>query len=476
MKRRKGSITLFSSISLLLVTAAIFALLEGTRLQELQRFSKLQTMAALESVFAEYNSCLWQNYHLLGASDMQMEGILEAQANARQEDGANFLRFEVQDIEIESYTRITDEEGTVYINCVSAYMRENVLYETIKEVYSQYEAIKQLLDTSELDAANIGDAIDEIKNLDKNKQKSSARIANKKGAEVLALLEAVEEWRRMGILGLVVKDTSKLSRQEMDFGNGLLKRELLKGNSEITDTVDWEDRVLLQLYLMSYMSNLQEEKAGRALSYELEYLLGKKSNDLENLNIVVAKLLAIREASNFLYLLSSPARVAEAKALAVAIGGASLNPIVIELIKVALLTAWALAESILDIRALLAGKRIALLKSEESWTLDLDNIGGISKDFAMAKESKWGLSYENYLGIILLLEDENSLAMRAMNVQEATIRKTYQDENFGMDTLIVQASVNVGYRYEPIFPFLRVVDAQERWEYELFGTADYGYY
>ena len=42
MKREKGSITLFSLISLLLITAALFALLEGTRLQEMYRFADLQ--------------------------------------------------------------------------------------------------------------------------------------------------------------------------------------------------------------------------------------------------------------------------------------------------------------------------------------------------------------------------------------------------------------------------------------------------
>ena len=480
MARRKGSITLFSVIALLLVTAAIFAILEGTRLQELRRFADLQTEAALEAAFAEYNTCLWQEYHLLGTEQSQMKVILEETANGRQGSGANFLRFVPTKIEVVNNSRITDGEGAVFIHAVSTYMKDNMLYEAIKEIYSQYEAIKQVLDSSELDVSNITEAIEEMKHLGETKEKNSFGTAKKnkveKGIDVQALLKTAERWKKMGILELVIEDTSKLSEQEVDFENGLLKRKLQKGTTEKFVATNWEDRILLQQYLLTYMSSLQSPKEGRALSYELEYLLGEKSSDVANLKSVATKILAIREASNFLYLLSNPAKVAEAEALAIAIGGISLNPALIELIKIALLTAWALAESILDVRALLGGKRVALLKSDESWTLGLENIGGITEGFMTAKESIWGLSYENYLGILLLLEKEKKLAMHAMNVQEATIRKAYEDESFCLDSLVTEASTEISYTYEPVFPFLRVIDAQMRWEYKLLGAEDYSYY
>ena len=55
MIKAKGSVTVFSLLSLLLVTAALFALLEGTRYQEIRRFANLQTDTALESAFSNYN-------------------------------------------------------------------------------------------------------------------------------------------------------------------------------------------------------------------------------------------------------------------------------------------------------------------------------------------------------------------------------------------------------------------------------------
>ena len=196
----------------------------------------------------------------------------------------------------------------------------------------------------------------------------------------------------------------------------------------------------------------------------------------QNLKATANRLLAVREAANFLYLLSNSACMTQAETLATLFVGVTANPLLIKVVKIGLLTAWAMAESILDVRAILAGKRIALLKSEESWTIALENLGEISKGFMMAKESDWGLAYEDYLGILLLLERDQTLAMRSMNLQEATIRQNYADDSFGMDTLIIQTKLKVRYSYEPVFPFLHAIDADDAWEYKVSAEANYGYY
>ncbi|MBQ8518852.1 MAG: hypothetical protein IJ455_04485 [Agathobacter sp.] len=478
MKREKGSITIFSLISLLLITAALFAMLEGTRFQELQRFAKLQTKAALESVFANYNTCLWEKYHLLGTNETLMGEQVEKAADGRTGRGTNFLRLNTEKIATKSYTLITDGEGRVFIGSVAGYMRDNLLYETAKELYSQYDAIKHLMDSNQMDLSDIGTALKEIENTDvPSRTNSFETTATKEAAvDVEAILEAAKNWQKLGILELVIKDTEKLSNAEQDFSDGLLERTLKTGKNYVDTSIGWQERILLQQYLLTYLSSFQNVQEGRALAYELEYLIGQKPSDIENLKVVATRLLTIREAANFLYLLSNPEKMAQAEAAATLIAGASLNPVLLEVVKIGILTAWALAESILDVRALLAGKRIALLKSEETWTSELFNMSEITNGFGMAKESSWGLNYENYLGVLLLLENEQTLAMRTMSVQEATIRKTYQDVSFQMDLLLTQASVQISYSYQPVFPFLRMIDAEERWKYAVSATANYGYY
>lgn len=500
MRQEKGSITIFSLLSLLLITAALFALLEGTRLQEMRRFANLQTNAALESAFANYNTCLWENYRLLGNSLSQIEPILEQTANGRL-GGVNLLQMQPEEISLNTYTLLTDGGGTVFVKSVSAYMQENLIYESAKELYSQYEAIKSIMSSNEMNLETIDGALEEIQQMEAAKEGISARSITEKTmtntntnetadgnantntntntespVDVESTLETAKAWKEKGILELVLEDTSQLSELQQDFSEGVLLRELETGSSKELVTTDWKDGILLQQYLRSYMSNFREVKSDRALSYELEYLIAQKDSDVENLKLVAAKLLAIREAANFIYLVSDPEKMAKAEEVALLFAGTSGNPVLIQVVKIGLLTAWALAESILDVRALLAGKKIALMKSEEAWTTELEQIGALAEDFAMAKENPEGLSYELYLGILLFFEKAETLGMCAMNLQEATIRETYQDASFRMDTLVTEADVSISYSYKAVFPFLRVIDAQERWEYKVFANANYGYY
>ena len=467
MQKEKGSITIFSLLSLLLITAFLFGLLEGTRLQEMRRFAILQTENSLVSVFANYNTCLWKMYHLLGTNQNDMYATLEKATDGRNGKGTNFLCMAPTEILITGETRITDGEGLVFISSVADYMKDNLVYETVKEVYSQYEAIKDILEKNQMDLSNITDALIMQESVKKTRTRSQ---------DMWVLLEAAERWRKMGVLQLVIQDTETLSKQHHDFSNGLCKRNILSGRNSVDYTPSWTDRILLQQYLMTYLSSYTQESNNRALIYELEYLIGRKSSDIENLKISASKILAIREAANFLYLMSSPEHVGQAEAMALLLVGAVANPIFVEVVKLGLLTSWAMAESILDVRALLKGKRIPLLKGKMNWTTELKNISAISESFSMAKESAVGLNYKDYLGLLLLFEEEKELAMYSMNLQEATIRQNNTDVCFGLDMLLTEVSVAITYTYEPVFPFLRVIDAEERWERRIDTNAKYGYY
>ncbi|MBR3812082.1 MAG: hypothetical protein IKJ16_07140 [Agathobacter sp.] len=479
MRQEKGSITIFSLLSLLIITAGLFALLEGTRLQEMRRFAKLQTTTALESAFANYNDYLWQNYHILGTNLTQMNPILERCASGREGDGLNLLRMNPEEITLKSYTFLTDGGGRVFIKSVAAYMQDNLIFETAKELYNQYEASKSIMNSNEVDIENIEAALEEIKNIEASEEKKMTKTQDAtrvKETQPEEILETAKTWGNKGILDLLLEDSGEVSTLRADFSNGLLERELEKGRFEDKPQVDWRDRLLLQQYYLTTMSNFRESKSQCALSYELEYLLGQKDSDIENLKVVANKLLALREATNFLYLISNPQKTLEANELAILLAGASANPAIIEVVKLGILTAWAFGESILDVRGILAGKKIALLKSEDTWTTDFKDLDALGANFVMAKEAPTGLSYEQYLGLLLLFEKDESLAMRAMNLQEAAIRKNTFVPSFRMDTLVTQVKMCTRYSYEVIFPFLRVIDAQKRWEYEVYADENYGYY
>ena len=101
-----------------------------------------------------------------------------------------------------------------------------------------------------------------------------------------------------------------------------------------------------------------------------------------------------------------------------------------------------------------------MLKSNETWTLELENILLVTEKFLTSKESSSGFVYRDYLGILLLFEEDNVLAMRAMNASEFTIRQISGNQNFAMDSLLIYAEAEVEYKYK---------------EKKIFTKRQYGY-
>lgn len=98
----------------------------------------------------------------------------------------------------------------------------------------------------------------------------------------------------------------------------------------------------------------------------MEYLLEGKTSDQENLEAVLNKLLLIRMGLNFVYLQTDTAKQAEAGAMALALATAVALPMLEPVVKQVLLAAWAFGESVMDLRSLMSGKRVALVKQQRT--------------------------------------------------------------------------------------------------------------
>ena len=485
---RKGSITIFTTLSMILVAAVLFSLLEGMRFQEIRRISQLQTELAVESFFAKYNVNMWKEYRLLGSEDVTLTQQLKSAANGRQmanNYGLNLFQTQVKDIHIDSLTRITDGKGSAYVYAAVSYMKKQIVYETIQDLYNRYEAIRSLTQGGEIDLSKIDEALQNIENIQKQTQQEDraeemeAEVKKEEEGNIPQIenpLQVIKDLQEKGVLELVISDTASLSDKEITGLSLVSNRELKESASSQIPEREWVDKVLFQQYLLSYFSNYQSGKENTPLTYELEYIISGKSKDIENLKNMAEQLLVIRQILNFLYLISDAQAQEEAGVLAVALAGATANPVVIDVVKMGILTAWAFGESILDVRALFAGKKIPLLKSKNTWTLTLADFGRIvQKDF-WAKESEAGIRYEDYLGILLLFQNEESLAMRAMDLQELMIKEKYKDSGFLMDQLCIQAEVSVVYEYRPLFDFFQGLAEVMPWENQIQTRAAFSYY
>ena len=260
----------------------------------------------------------------------------------------------------------------------------------------------------------------------------------------------------MGILGLVVKDPASVSQKTIEKSELPTGRSLEKGNMEVACkesglTAD----AIFQDYLAEHfpcMTSEEEKKTEGALEYQLEYILGGKASDMENLKYVVNRLLLLRDGPNFVFALADPTMRRQADALAVSLAGVTGAAILAPVVTTALLLAWAYGESLLDVRTLLSGGKVELVKNAENWKLSLSRLGKILEVLKECDEGGGqGLGYEEYLRLLLAAKSGMSYVMRTLDMIEADLRLQKGTENFQADHCLVRVQAKTEWRLPAVF-------------------------
>ena len=250
----------------------------------------------------------------------------------------------------------------------------------------------------------------------------------------------VNALRNKGILNLVIEDCSKVSekrvlleeylsyRSDILQGTGILQ-ERMENSTVFTEI---KERALLDAYIFQKYGYFGQEKENAELNYQVEYLIGGKEADVENLKAVVNKLLLFREAANAAYLYKDAAKRAEISAMAASVAAVTIAPYLQPMLETSILFAWAYIESIQDVKLLLEGGRVPILKTALDWQTDLRSILGFNGN-AVRRNKTGGLDYRQYLSMFLMMKKENELLFSMMDIMEMDIRKTAYNENFRMD-------------------------------------------
>ena len=118
--------------------------------------------------------------------------------------------------------------------------------------------------------------------------------------------------------------------------------------------------------------------------------------------------------------------------------------------KSTLILGWGYLESLYDTKVLLAGGKVPLMKEDEDWHYNLDSF--LSVDRVQIDENTGrGMSYADYLRVLLYLENPEKSAYRFMDLMEMDIRLTPGNEAFRMDACMeavgAEATINSRYGY-----------------------------
>ncbi len=429
----KGEVTVFLSLLLLLLLALIGGVIVANRIQVSKSYARGDVDIAMNSVFAEYQIDLLEKFGIfaLDASYEKDTYKPEKILDRLQYYGANKVDFEITSIQL-----LTDHNASAYQEQIIYYMEQKYGLDKIKS----YLGITDLWKSQEIKANSVEDKIEKEKITLQQKARQAETNLTVEGNP----LEHIESIRGTSILNLVIDDSSQISKAKINLEHMASHRTLVKGSGAYSqgDTNIDANRLLVGEYILEMFKygsfstksksvNNVEDQKNNNLQYELEYILEGKSSDIENLEGVVNSILLLRTGVNYLCLCGSATKQGEAQALALAIATVSGAPYLEAVLKESLLLAWAYAESVVEVKSLLQGGRLPLVKSEMDWNLQLSKLLTFGKDGNITEQTKnsSGMSYKDYLRMLIYLENKEQLVMRSLDLVEISIQEKWKELN-----------------------------------------------
>lgn len=462
-KQAEASISIYLALVFTIILSFILLIIEGARENAIRMKAECAMDLSMSSVFAEYNRQLLEQYDLFfidtsygqpGASPERigehLKAYLEDNFQTGEEMGIikDLLSLQAEEVNIMDYSLASDQGGVLIKRQAVSYMKD--LYGI-----TYLEELQRQLNTIESDSLFTRDITGE-------------RLANQSAIdnfEIPPRQVGEDQWEEVelnnpadgvnaarGVLALVIDGESQLSTSGVNLSNYISARTCNQGNGLAgRDKLGVADELIFNEYLIHKCGSYTNPKETGALQYQLEYILIGGDKDVENLKAVVNRLLLLRETANVVYLFSDSAKVAEAEALALAVTSAIALPELAELVKISLIFAWAYAESVYDVRMLLQGGKIPLMKNNETWHYSISGMLDFASDTSVDTENSTGISYEEYLRVFLAIENVENKTNRAMDIMEMDVRKCPGNTYFRLDTCVdyIQAEVltSSGYGY-----------------------------
>ena len=429
----KGSISIYLALMVAVFLTFAGALCESVMTQTAKNRVRTQTQLALENVFAEYDPELFELYHVFGLDlGRYGSGSPDEALRAR----LNFYGADTSGCDTDAARYLSDHGGEAFVDQVIRYMKE----------HNDPAAGSPLSGPDPGGAAEAG--LDQIGQEIRTISSLGTQIGD--DAEGWALFTDTT-----GVLGGIVDAETLMpagrhvSASAIDPGRTVSGRTLTGGFGSFRRDISHpaRERVLFDLYVMEIMRNAAggggaagshvvegvgiDLACDGGLAYEVEYILSGKESDQKNLASVAERIIAVRFMANLTCLSQDAARLAEIESLAAFVTAAAFVPELEPAVQKALMFGWAYAESAAEVRSLLAGKRIALHKTSDRWTV----TSAALLTFAMtgklaateASDVPGGVSYEDFLRGFLTAMNIDLKAVRTLDLVEIGVNRMRAD-------------------------------------------------
>ena len=513
MTQRKcpGSITIYLCLTLLLLLTLFSAAIRSVRIASGRAVMASALDQSLYSLFSAYDTDLYETYGLLyleggyGTGTLKMGSLLEEVEDAYDQivqpagtsllsSGRNLLDISEGEGSITAYTLATDGNACSLREqlCEAAKVRigTNAAETLLGKLTNQQQSVKQAedqfgnVDMTSLFAAYDGmtgagtsasgaasaeqsEAVTDAQAvtaayriLSEDLQKGDLLAATAEASETEAGTEAsagaavenpisgIRNLMKLGIFSLAVADSGKLSNSRLEetlFSSRTPEQGM--GVAEAAEDSLTEKTLLLEYLAETFPCYTDERDSG--MCYQLEYAIAGKDTDLDNLKSVLNRLSVIRLAANYLFLSTDASFREEVDGISLAICSVFLAPEMADTVAELIRVCWAYAESICDLRTLLSGGSLPLMKSQTSWKLSFRSLSKAGIDSAeTASDSGSGssglsLSYRDYLRLLLFTKSETEIVSAWADLIEYHMRTDEGNEGFCMDHCIAAVKVQV---------------------------------
>lgn len=478
--KEQGVITVYLSLMLVIVLGFLGGVLESSRYYGAYWNGTLATNSAIQSVFAGYDRQLLNNYGLLllngGFSEefLQLSSIeeeLETFINSYVTpskgkillSGGNFLSSKLKEVSIKKYYMITDNNGLYFRNTIVDYMKYEVASNIGQYLLEQIGIIKDGAKTKEeIDKkGEEGENVFESFFEENEKQRSLVMPLDEQSGEENVFIKLYQLLQK-GYLNLVVPKEREVSEKQITHVE-LPSSQINKDNqfSIEADVSMVSEELLFNEYVLSYLSNFSDNKESGGLLYEQEYVIFGQDKDIDNLTSAINILMLIRIGLNGGYLLSDETLKGVAQSVGYIIATLVGAPNLGDAMTYFIIGLWATAEAVTDIDTLLSGKKVPLIKSKDSWNLDLGGIWAfITGDWEDYKERKEGSSYKDYLRMFLLFINSTEKHYRTMDMIQENMCEI--NPNFRFSNCIYSLEGKATFTVTPIFHTFGLLPIEEK--------------
>lgn len=322
--RFNAYLTVYLSLIFGIVLSLLFVLIEGAAICATRAQAELVADLGLDSVFAEYNRELLEQYEVffidssyggrtggIGMLEQHLSQYMSYNMNPEQDlllaGETTLLKLRNPYLEIAEVSCASDENCMVWKAQAVGHMKAVYGGDLISRVQEHMDTVKN----------NGLDSTDALGQIEAQKQGLEEALQEKEIVEYGAESEEGYSYQKVqgvfdgiigsGILAWVLPDGASVSQAAADAGpyfSARRKNGKINQGSGLHEGVDRPDSLVDELiygaYLMKQCGNYRAPKSQGLLQYQTEYILYGYKSDAENLRACAERLFALRAASNLM--------------------------------------------------------------------------------------------------------------------------------------------------------------------------------